>query len=338
MNKDYIILGLILLNVLSLVIVSIILAIKNKKKESERERYWQSQFLNYRENIYSIEKDNFQKLLNSEFQEIKGKIGAAAAQVKQLDGEIEQKKEFNSNLLKIRQDELDRLMAEKYAAAEAKIQSDIDEWAESAQEAAYNDSLRRIEEYRDIEQDYIDSICKLDKELNEFQEKRAALNEEILRQRRMEEEQDFFRVQLQDSTIRDVSILMSIRSELSKIDNFDKFIYDIYIKKSADEMVKRVLAGAAPSGIYKITRLKTGEVYVGKSTNVRDRWIQHLKSAYHCGTISHSILHTTMEKDGVQNFTFELLEEVPKDQLSTREKYWIKFYDSVSYGMNEKVG
>ena len=42
MNKDYIILGLILLNVLSLVIVSIILAIKNKKKESERERYWQS--------------------------------------------------------------------------------------------------------------------------------------------------------------------------------------------------------------------------------------------------------------------------------------------------------
>ena len=34
-------------------------------------------------------------------------------------------------------------------------------------------------------------------------------------------------------------------------------------------MVKRVLQGGAPSGIYKITRLKTGEIYIGKSTNVK---------------------------------------------------------------------
>ena len=45
-----------------------------------------------------------------------------------------------------------------------------------------------------------------------------------------------------------------------------------------------------------------------------------------------------MEKDGIENFTFELLEEVSKDKLSEREKYWIQFYDTVKYGMNEKVG
>jgi len=38
-------------------------------------------------------------------------------------------------------------------------------------------------------------------------------------------------------------------------------------------MVKRVLNGEAPSGIYKITRLKTGEIYIGKSTDVKARWI-----------------------------------------------------------------
>jgi group I intron endonuclease len=103
-------------------------------------------------------------------------------------------------------------------------------------------------------------------------------------------------------------------------------------------MIKRVLEGRAPCGIYKITRLKTGEIYIGKSTDIKTRWQQHTKSAFHCGTISHSILHTTIERDGVENFTWELLEEVPKDKLGEREKYWIEFYDSKRYGLNEKAG
>jgi hypothetical protein len=45
-----------------------------------------------------------------------------------------------------------------------------------------------------------------------------------------------------------------------------------------------------------------------------------------------------MEKEGVWNFTFELLEEVPKDQLNEREKYYIDFYDSKKYGLNIRSG
>ena len=103
-------------------------------------------------------------------------------------------------------------------------------------------------------------------------------------------------------------------------------------------MIKRVIPNGTPSGIYKITRLKTGEVYIGRSTDVKSRWQQHCKSCYHCGTISHSKLHDTMQKDGIWNFTFELLEEVPKDKLNEREKYWINFYDSKTYGLNERAG
>jgi group I intron endonuclease len=103
-------------------------------------------------------------------------------------------------------------------------------------------------------------------------------------------------------------------------------------------MIKRVTSGKEISGIYKITRLSTGEIYIGKSTNIVNRWRQHTKSCYHCGTISHSMLHTTMEKDGIENFTWEILEEVPKAQLSEREAYWIKFYDSKNYGLNEREG
>lgn len=104
------------------------------------------------------------------------------------------------------------------------------------------------------------------------------------------------------------------------------------------EMIKRILAGESPSGIYKITRLKTGEIYIGKSTDVKKRWTEHCKTAFGVGSIAHSVLHTTMKKDGIENFTFELLEEVPKDKLTEREKYWITFYDSKNYGMNMREG
>ena len=45
-----------------------------------------------------------------------------------------------------------------------------------------------------------------------------------------------------------------------------------------------------------------------------------------------------MAKEGVWNFTFELLEAVPKEQLTEREKYYIKFYDTKNYGLNQREG
>lgn len=45
-----------------------------------------------------------------------------------------------------------------------------------------------------------------------------------------------------------------------------------------------------------------------------------------------------MEKDGLWNYTFEVLEEINKDNLSAREAYWINFYDTKNYGLNMKEG
>lgn len=174
--------------------------------------------------------------------------------------------------------------------------------------------------------------------LEDYKKKQQAVNEAILRQRAIDEQQDFYRVCLSEFAIEDIKLLQEIRQKLHTSDNLNKLIYDVYVSKSVTEMVKRVLQGAAPSGIYKITRLKTGEIYIGKSTNVKDRWVQHCKTVYGAGTIAHSILHTTMAKDGLEQFTFELVEEVPKDKLTEREKYWIMFYGSKEYGLNERNG
>ena len=44
---------------------------------------------------------------------------------------------------------------------------------------------------------------------------------------------------------------------MKKIEIIDKIIYDSYVAKPVLEMVKRVLNNRAPSGIYKITSIKT---------------------------------------------------------------------------------
>ena len=183
-----------------------------------------------------------------------------------------------------------------------------------------------------------EELLAIIEELEEYKKKQTAYNAEILRRRELEEKQDFYRVVLSTEASDDISYLLSIREKLIYRENLDKLIYDVYISKQVNEMIKRVLKGAAPSGIYKITRIKTGEIYIGKSTDIKKRWTEHCKTAYGVGTIAHSVLHTTIKKDGIENFTFELLEEVPKDKLTEREKYWITFYDSKNYGLNERNG
>ena len=204
---------------------------------------------------------------------------------------------------------------------------------------AYEDEVRLRKENLQAELLLIQSIINDAKnELDDYRKRQQAINEAILRQRELDEKQDFYRVVLSEFAIEDISLLQEIRQKLHTTESFNKLIYDVYVSKQVQEMVKRVLQGGAPSGIYKITRLKTGEIYIGKSTNVKDRWQQHCKTVFGAGTIAHSILHTTMQRDGLQNFTFELIEEVPKEKLSEREKYWINFYGSRDYGLNERCG
>ena len=181
-------------------------------------------------------------------------------------------------------------------------------------------------------------LSVLTESIKEYSAKQAAINEAIMRQRALEEQQDFYRVCLSPETVNDVELLNTIRKNLKKPEIVDKIIYDNYISKPVLEMIKRVLQNSTCSGIYKITSLKTGEIYIGKSTDIKNRWQQHCKTAFNCGTIASSLLHTKMKQYGIENFTFELLESVPKDQLSEREKFYIQFYQTKEVGLNERNG
>ena len=194
--------------------------------------------------------------------------------------------------------------------------------------------------------DNINNLVKeKQEELNEIQQilekhqaMRAAVNEDIMRERQLQEQSEFFTINLSEQEIADLLLIKELAPRFNNRELLNKIIYESYVKRPLQEMIKRVLGGKSPSGIYKITRKSTGEIYIGRAVSVDKRWVEHVKMAFSIGSIAHSTLHTIMEKDGIWNFTFELLEEVPKDQLNEREKYYIDFYDSKNFGMNQKNG
>ena len=183
-----------------------------------------------------------------------------------------------------------------------------------------------------------ETLLEIQQELEKHQAMRAAVNEDIMRERKLQEQSKFYTINLSEQEIADLLLIKELAPRFNNRELLNKIIYESYIKRPLQEMTKRVLEGRSPSGIYKITRKSTGEIYIGRATAVDKRWTEHVKMAFSIGSIAHSTLHTLMEKEGVWNFTFELLEEVPKDQLNEREKYYIDFYDSKKYGLNQKNG
>ena len=89
-------------------------------------------------------------------------------------------------------------------------------------------------------------------------------------------------------------------------------------------------------GIYKIENKINKRVYIGQSTDIQKRWKDHINN---CNASKYNYaIYVAMRKYGIENFTFEILEECPKDKLSEREKYWIDFYETNTYGYNIKSG
>ena len=90
--------------------------------------------------------------------------------------------------------------------------------------------------------------------------------------------------------------------------------------------------------IYKITNKLNNKVYIGQTIQKPiERFYKHC--AKKCDKyILNMVIHKAIFKYGKDNFTFEVIEEVPKQQLNEREEYWIKYYNSYTDGYNSTKG
>lgn len=93
-------------------------------------------------------------------------------------------------------------------------------------------------------------------------------------------------------------------------------------------------------GIYKITNKINNKSYIGKSTNIEERWQYH-KMRYNDKKEWDKLLYKAFRKYGLENFSFEIIEEVDNlEKINEREKYWIEYYNTFNKekGYNLTVG
>ena len=172
--------------------------------------------------------------------------------------------------------------------------------------------------------------------LSQLQLKRAAAIEDAKRQEEMRTKEDFYKLQITETDLADILELKTVEKKLSKKEVLNKLIYKVYFEKPYTDLVGRVVGKETKTGIYKITNTLNQKVYVGQSTNIAERWKQHIKRALGAEPLTKNKLYPAMAEDGVWNFTFEIIEVCEKAQLNEREQYWQKFFGAKEYGYSVK--
>ncbi len=90
-------------------------------------------------------------------------------------------------------------------------------------------------------------------------------------------------------------------------------------------------------GIYKITNKKNKKSYIGQSIEIEKRWKWHINESQRTKSKEYNkSLYMAFRKYGIENFTFEILEQCQRKDLIERELYWYHFYKP-NYNMVKPV-
>ena len=287
--------------------------------------------------------------LIKDYEELEAKLAARAKGIQDNYAEKEKWLKWDLDKLKNDKETLDRHICELKDFGQRQVDEKIKDY-EQLRLTQINHSLE-LEEKRKQEllqrqlDDFIASAAETKKTVNEeieelrslledYKSKRDLINQAIVHEKEIHEQQDFYRIVLNESDKEDIQLLNTIEMRLHSREALYKLIYDIFYKKPLNDMINRVLQGKEFCGIYRITNLKTNEAYIGKSTNIKTRWQNHCKTAIGLDGMARTKIHSAMKEYGIDNFSFEVLEKCTKENYSEREKYWINFYETNVYGYN----
>lgn len=84
------------------------------------------------------------------------------------------------------------------------------------------------------------------------------------------------------------------------------------------------------SGIYKITFLRDGRIYIGSAADINKRWKWHKNSQV-------QLIGKMIKKHGTDAFQFEVIEEVPpnKKELEEKEQYYLDLLQPFPWANNQ---
>jgi len=199
------------------------------------------------------------------------------------------------------------------------------------------DSLQTA--YSDLQLQLMQEADQAKADLDKIQATRAAALQASIREKEIEANKDNFRLNLSELALKDIKLLKSIQNDIANAIVIDKIIWSNYYQPLAKAKFPKIIGKPTVCGIYKITSLISGLCYIGQSLDCCERWKQHCKNALGVGNATGGTkLYQAIKEDGLNNFTFEILEECEPKYLDEKEKYYIDLYDSYNFGLNGNRG
>ena len=236
-----------------------------------------------------------------------------------IQNAIDNQQEMSSNAFKNYCDILEK----KYKEVEEEHNMEI----EALNTAYSNLQLKLLREADEVRSD-----------LDKIKATRAAAIEAARREKDIENNLTFYCLDISDADKRDIAKLEALKPSLNKPRVLSMLIWQTWFQKPLKALSANVVGATDATGIYKITNIKTKECYIGQAMHIKERWAEHAKCGLGIDTPAGNKLYKAIQEFGLWNFSFEVLEECPREQLNEKEKYYIDLYSSYDYGYNSTRG
>lgn len=188
-------------------------------------------------------------------------------------------------------------------------------------------------------QEAIEIIDTLRNEIDDYRAQCKAINEQRRQKEVSERERQLHMIQLTQAEKDDINRLLELSRTFNQKSVIYKLIWTAFLQKPFNEMINGLFGSNIPRNvIYCIEDQRTHKKYIGKtSTEVSKRWSEHIKASLGISVISKQKIHEALYGNW-ESFTFTVLEQVEKEKLSERERFYIDLYQSNIYGYNLKKG
>ena len=236
-----------------------------------------------------------------------------------IQNAIDNQQEMSSNAFKNYCDILEK----KYKEVEEEHDMEI----EALNTAYSNLQLKLLREADEVRSD-----------LDKIKATRTAAIEAARREKDIENNLTFYCLDISDADKTDIAKLEALKPSLNKPRVLSRLIWQTWFQKPLKALSANVVGATDVTGIYKITNIKTKECYIGQAMHIKDRWAEHAKCGLGIDTPAGNKLYKAIQEFGLWNFSFEVLEICPQNQLNEKEKYYIDLYSSYDYGYNSTRG
>lgn len=271
---------------------------------------------------------------NSAEQPIKLNNETLLKEREQLQREIENKEQESKRMDEIYQSKM-AVISDTEALAERAYKEKTQALEDKFQDLRLQENL----EYIKLKEQYKQELEYVQKELNSLKATRAAAVEAAKQEQTIADNPQNYSLVFDADELHDMDYLNQIKPKLRNPEIAGKVIWSTFIQKKYNNFTAKILGTEEVCGIYKITDQITKEAYIGQSVSIQTRWKDHIKSGIGAVKASASNqLYAAIKRDGIENFTFELLEACPREELNVKEKYFIGLYQTDVYGLNSTKG